>query len=143
MKYTQLTINSDGGARGNPGPAAYGFVITDDKSDVLYEEGKYIGQTTNNVAEYTGVLESLSWIVKNVLTPPETIQVIVDSELVARQLSGIYKVKNENLREFYTAIKTLEQRIGTQIFYISVPRSQNKMADALVNRALDRELLKQ
>lgn len=141
MKYTNLTIHSDGGARGNPGPAAYGFVVTSEDNEVIYERGEYIGETTNNVAEYTGVLKSLEWIDQNIPEKPERISVVLDSELVARQLSGVYKVKNENLRGYYHTIKKLEESVGVPIRYTSVPRIQNKKADALVNSALDTHLL--
>jgi ribonuclease HI len=135
MKDALFTIHSDGGARGNPGPAAYGFVVTDEENNHVYEENGYIGNTTNNVAEYTGVLKALTWIHSH--SAPLKITVILDSELVARQLSGVYKVKNENLRGYYQAVKQLETKLGCTISYTSIPRSQNKKADALVNAALD------
>lgn len=139
MKHTAITIHSDGGSRGNPGPAAYGYVITDSENKMVFQEGKYIGITTNNVAEYTGVLESLKWVSQN-LIEINTIKVVVDSELVARQMSGIYKVKNDNLRNYFNQIKSLEKSIGAPIQYVSVPRSENKDADTLVNIALDTHL---
>ncbi len=135
-----IIVHSDGGSRGNPGPAAYGFVVSNKNSEHMYEECGYIGETTNNVAEYTGVLKALEWIEKN--TNPKTVQVILDSELVARQLSGIYKIKNENLKTYFGLIKQLERKIGPLITYTSVPRTQNKKADMLVNKALDDYLSK-
>jgi ribonuclease HI len=137
MKRGEITIHSDGGSRGNPGPAAYGFTVQDKDNTLLYEEGKYIGVTTNNVAEYSGVLNALEWI--HAHAEPEKVLVILDSELVVRQLSGIYKVKNENLRGYVLSIKSLEQKIAVPVSYASVPRAQNKDADRLVNFALDRQ----
>ncbi|HRN96680.1 MAG TPA: ribonuclease HI family protein [Candidatus Levybacteria bacterium] len=139
MKNTHFTIHSDGGARGNPGPAAYGFVVTDDNKNLVHKDSGYIGETTNNVAEYTGVVKALEWILKH--TTPTSLSVILDSELVARQLSGIYKIKNENLKKYYLSIKELERDIHCPITFSSVPRNQNKEADALVNAALDNHLL--
>ncbi len=136
MKQTMITIHSDGGSRGNPGRAAYGFIITDGENNIVHQEGGYIGVTTNNVAEYTGVVKSLEWVnehLKNILK----INIILDSELVARQMSGIYRVKNENLRPYFNTLKKLEQEIGAEVKYTSVPREQNKDADKLVNVALD------
>lgn len=139
MKQTVITIHSDGGSRGNPGPAAYGYVITDSENNTVFQEGKYIGITTNNVAEYTGVLKALEWVSKN-LSNIEAINVVVDSELVARQMSGVYKVKNENLRSYFFNIKSLEDTLLVPVKYISVPRNENKNADRLVNLALDTHL---
>jgi ribonuclease HI len=135
LKSMTITIHSDGGSRGNPGPAAYGYTIHDHDNNLLHEEGAYIGVTTNNVAEYSGVLNSLEWVNTNMSVTSVT--VVVDSELVARQLSGIYKIKNENLKIFVSKIKLLEKQLSCPIEYKSVPRSDNKDADRLVNAALD------
>lgn len=131
----RIIIHSDGGSRGNPGPAAYGYTIHTDENVLLFSEGKYIGSTTNNVAEYSGVLHALEWVSNN--TQANTVTVVVDSELVARQMSGVYKVKNETLKEFVKKIKDIEQKLSCPVTYTSVPRSQNKDADQLVNNALD------
>jgi ribonuclease HI len=130
-----ITIHSDGGSRGNPGPAAYGYTVHNEEKELLYEKGEYIGTTTNNVAEYSGVLNALEWVAKNLTT--SSVSVIVDSELVARQLSGIYKIKNENLKSFVTKIKELESRLNCSVTYTAVRREFNKEADKLVNTALD------
>lgn len=139
MKSKLLTIHSDGGSRGNPGPAAYGFVITDEDGTLVFEEGKYIGIDTNNVAEYSGVLNALQWIKDNI-SDVASINCVLDSELVMRQLSGVYKIKNENLRGFYLKIKDLEKQIGIPIIYSHVLRAYNKAADRLVNKALDERI---
>lgn len=135
-----LTIYTDGGARGNPGPAAYGFVITDEKGSLIYEEGKTIGVNTNNVAEYSAVVESLRWVLSNIHDPISNIQFFMDSKLVCEQMSGRWKIKNENLRNLYFTIKDLENKLGAQVTYKHVYREKNKEADALVNKALDDEI---
>lgn len=146
-----LIIHTDGGARGNPGPAAVGVVIekeTNNKQqttkNVIVEFGKAIGDTTNNVAEYTGVIEALSFIkiqnpkfkVQN--TEQLSINFFLDSTLVVNQLNGLFKVKDSKLRELLTAVRQLEQEVGGSIFYTAIPREQNSRADFFVNQALDR-----
>jgi ribonuclease HI len=130
-------IHADGGARGNPGEAAYGFVVYDSKGVRIFEKGERIGVATNNVAEYSGVIAALKWIEQNSKTSNLRIEFLLDSQLVAMQLSGKWKIKNENLRNLYFTIKNLEQSIGAKILYLNVPREQNQDADRLVNLALD------
>ena len=134
------TIYCDGGARGNPGPAAYGFVIYDEHGSKIYEEGRVIGNATNNVAEYTGVVAALKWFATKNQEPRSKIQIFLDSKLVAEQLSGRWKIKNENLRNLFFTIKELEQKIGAIFSYSNLPREQNQEADRLVNLALDGKL---
>lgn len=141
----RLIIYTDGASRGNPGPASYGFVILDEKGKVLYKEGKSIGKTTNNVAEYTAVLQALRYVSS---IPPEVrlarggtdhvsgIELYADSKLVAEQLSGNYKIKAFHLKPLIEQIKILAVELGG-ITYSHVPRSQNKLADKLANQALD------
>lgn len=136
MKLTDITIYSDGGSRGNPGRAAYGFIILDNEKSVVYKEGKYIGIATNNVAEYMGVVKSLEWVNNN-LKNIASINIIVDSELLAKQMTGVYKIKNEQLKAHAGKIKELEKSIGANFNYNAVPRNENKEADRLVNIALD------
>ena len=88
-------IYADGGSRGNPGKAAYGFVVYDGEKKELYKEGKYIGIDTNNVAEYSGVVSALKYLLEKGDAQNSRIQFRLDSQLVASQLEGIYKVKNE------------------------------------------------
>ncbi len=133
----KLMIYCDGGARGNPGPAASAFVV-EENGKVIYKESKYLGVATNNVAEYTAVIISLNWLVKNQEDfSSDTITFVLDSELVAKQLSGLFKVKNENLRNLFFTIKTLEKKVNKKISYANVLRSKNKIADFLVNEKLD------
>jgi ribonuclease HI len=132
-----LIINTDGASRGNPGPASYGFVIKQSDGPILHQEGKTIGRATNNIAEYTAVLSSLEYVKKHIKdNKPHKIEVITDSQLIARQLDGSFKIKNENLKEIYFKIKSLELEIG-YVFYRNVPREQNFIADRLANKALD------
>lgn len=133
---TKITIYTDGGSRGNPGQAAYGFVIYDSQKKVIYEEGKSIGINTNNVAEYSGIMEALRYVKKNILNT-SLIEVFMDSQLATMQLLGKWKIKNENLRSLFFTIKTLEKEIGAKITYTHVRREFNKEADKLVNQALD------
>ena len=130
----KLIVHTDGGARGNPGPAAIGVVIQDDTKKVVQEFGKKIGKTTNNVAEYTGVLEALQKIKKG---DASQIQFYLDSTLVVNQLNGLFKIKDPTLRLLVSRIRILEQEIGGTISYASVPREQNRRADYFVNKALD------
>ena|SRR3989344_8653977 len=131
----RLLVYCDGGARGNPGPAAAAIVVEKD-GKVIHKESKYLGRGTNNEAEYSGAILGLEWVSKNI-TGAEKITFILDSQLVANQLSGKFKVKNENLRNRYFTAKTLEKNISAEINYESVSRERNKIADFLVNKELD------
>ncbi len=132
-----ITINTDGGARGNPGPAAIGVVMK--AGDWSFEYSEYIGDTTNNVAEYTAVLRALEFIRDGKCTPPEftQIQFMLDSELVVRQIMGIYKVRDTTLQGIYQLIQTILHSQPFTATFTHVPRAQNKRADLLVNFALD------
>lgn len=131
----KLIIYADGASRGNPGPAAYGFTIQDEKGRLLYQEGRYIGRTTNNVAEYTAVLEALKHA-KQYKRKALKIEIFADSKLVAEQLSGRYKIKSPHLKPLIQQIQFLGIELGGVIFN-HVPRSQNSLADKLANQALD------
>lgn len=131
----KLIIFTDGASRGNPGLASYGFVVYLGKK-LLYEEGKYIGVTTNNVAEYTSVLEALEYIKRKYKDRPLEIEFFADSKLVVEQLSGRYKIKSMHLKVLIDQILKLGQELG-KISFTHVPREQNKEADRLANLALD------
>lgn len=131
----KLTIYTDGASRGNPGPSAYGFVILDNKGNILQKEGKVIGATTNNVAEYTAVLEALKYV-SSIKGYVSGIELYADSKLVAEQLSGRFKVKAKHLKPIIERIKILALELGG-LSYSYIPRSQNRLADALANQALD------
>jgi ribonuclease HI len=128
----RLVVNVDGGARGNPGPAAIGVVVSDSEGTVLEELGEPIGIATNNVAEYRALLRGIETARS---LGADELEIIGDSELVARQLSGAYRVKNAALKPLYQEVVRLLRGLEWQIR--AVPREQNSRADALVNRALD------
>lgn len=133
----KLVIHTDGGARGNPGPAAIGVVATSDGKK-MFEISKRIGETTNNVAEYTAVLEGLREV-KSQKSKVQSIDFYLDSTLVVNQLNGFFKVKDTKLRELLANVRILEQEVGGVLTYSVVPREQNRRADFLVNLALDEE----
>lgn len=129
-------IHTDGGARGNPGPAAVGVVIHKNGM-LLHKFGLTIGTATNNVAEYRGVIEALQYLQHASKEHVSEIIFILDSMLIVNQLNGLFKIKEPHLRELYLQVKLLEQEVGGVIRYTSVPREQNRDADFLVNQALD------
>lgn len=145
----KLHIHTDGGARGNPGPAAVGVVIeaetessgADGRRNVLSEFGKRIGEASNNVAEYRGVIEALAEVLRlkqnHVLDHCSSILFYLDSTLVVNQLNGVYKMKSPHLRVLMLRIRELEEEAGCPVMYSSVPREQNSRADYFVNQALD------
>jgi ribonuclease HI len=127
-------LHVDGGARGNPGPAAIGVVVSEPGGEVVTTFSDTIGETTNNVAEYRALLRGIELAAEY---GAREIQVFNDSELVARQLTGVYKVKHPAMQELHR--QTLAALEGFERWSIrSVPRAQNAEADALVNEALDR-----
>lgn len=137
----KFIIHTDGGARGNPGPAAIGIVIEEAESRRLIAAfGKRIGESTNNVAEYNAVREALVYVRNNPISQSSNkpiIQFFLDSNLVVQQLNGKFKVKDGKLRELLMQIRLLEQEVGGVVSYTYVPREQNRRADFLVNQALD------
>ena len=126
-------LSTDGGARGNPGPAAYGYVLEAEDGTVLDARGEAIGVATNNVAEYSALLAGLDRAAELGVTD---LDVVSDSELMVRQMLGQYKVKNEALRELWEEAGRKARRIP-RVGYRNVRREHNKLADALVNEALD------
>ena len=124
---------TDGGSRGNPGPAAYAFVLETEGGTVLDARGETIGTATNNVAEYRGLLAGFEAALERGV---EEVEVISDSELVVKQMRGEYKVKNETLRELVDEAHALESRFR-RVTYTAVRREHNELADRLVNEALD------
>lgn len=134
-----LKIYTDGGARGNPGPASVGMVFyLGDKEILRHRED--IGVTTNNIAEYKAVIIALSKL-KSLISRLENIKKIdfySDSRLLVNQVNGFFKVKNAKIREFVLKIRTLEQEIGWPISYHLIPRKENQVADGLVNKKNNR-----
>lgn len=133
----RVIIYTDGASRGNPGHASAGFVIQTDDGVIWSQEGIYLNQATNNVAEYTAVklalqkltLDFAKWL-------PLEVELRADSLLVIQQLCGRYKIKNPALKRIYEAVKGLEPKVG-KVSYIHIPRAQNFLADKLANMALD------
>lgn len=133
-----VNIYVDGGSRGNPGPAALGFYVEDDKGKELDKVGQRLGVSTNNIAEYSAIVAALDWLLKN--KEKHLIaeaNFFMDSNLAYSQISGLFKVKNANLRELLFLVKQKENELGIQVRYSHVPREQNKKADKMVNLALD------
>lgn len=134
-KPLQVIIHIDGGARGNPGPAAAGVVVRDADGTSLYEAGLYLGTATNNVAEYSGLLAGLK---KAAELGAADVEVVSDSELMVRQMNGVYRVKNEGLKPLFEDARQLQRHF--KVFTIRhVRREHNKDADGLVNEAIDRK----
>ncbi|HXK41099.1 MAG TPA: ribonuclease HI family protein [Candidatus Paceibacterota bacterium] len=140
MKYKFL-IHTDGGARGNPGPAAAGVVIEGDP--VGHKEyGEYLGEVTNNEAEYRAVilaLKKLKHLIGSEKAKDSSVEIHVDSELLERQLNGEYKIKDENIKNFFVEIWNLKTDFGEVIFK-HIRREENVEADRIVNQILDREV---
>jgi ribonuclease HI/ketosteroid isomerase-like protein len=130
------TLRCDGGSRGNPGPAAYGFVLTDPAGSEVVARGVYIGSTTNNVAEYKSLIAGLAAALEAGASP---LAVVMDSELVIRQMTGQYRVKNEGLKPLHAEARAAAAKLP-RVTYSSVRRDDNGRADGLVNEALDQAL---
>ncbi len=126
-------LYTDGGARGNPGPAAFAYVLQDEHGDVLAAHGEAIGVATNNVAEYSALIAGLE---KARALGVTELEVVSDSELMVKQMRGEYRVKNEALRELSLTAGRLARQVGS-VSYTAVRREHNKLADRLVNEALD------
>lgn len=135
-KITKAKIYSDGGARGNPGPAAIGVLICDEKDHKLGDHGEVIGETTNNIAEYTAVIRGLTLAAELGI---QEVDYFLDSELVERQLSGVYKLKAQHLKPLFAEVKEKEKQFK-RVSYFHLPREHEKIkqVDKLVNIALNR-----
>jgi ribonuclease H / adenosylcobalamin/alpha-ribazole phosphatase len=128
-------LSTDGGARGNPGPAAYGYVLEAEDGTVLAAHGERIGIATNNVAEYRALIAGLE---KAVELQVDEVDVVSDAELLVKQMTGEYRVKNEALRELSLEAARLARKLR-KVTYRAVRREHNELADRLVNEALDAE----
>jgi ribonuclease HI len=129
----KATLWTDGGARGNPGPAAFGYVLEAENGTVLAAHGEAIGTATNNVAEYRALIAGLE---KAAEVGVDDLEVVSDSELLVKQMRGEYKVKNETLRGLFEQASDLANGLGS-VRYTAVRREHNELADRLVNEALD------
>ncbi len=131
-----LTIFTDGASRNNPGEAGAGVLILRDNKPVA-KLARYLGTTTNNIAEYTAAIMGMDYAVK---VGASSVRLLADSELLVKQLNGQYKVKNEGLKPLHNRVKELIAKIGNvEVQYI--PRAQNKEADALANKAIDEKIV--
>lgn len=131
-KQSELVIHTDGGSRGNPGPSAIGVVINAPDGKHLESFGRYIGETTNNQAEYKAVIEALKAAPKYA---PQRLRFFLDSELVVKQLNGVYRMKNPDLAPLFHEIKAMAAHYDTTFEHVL--RIDNHLADIEVNKALD------
>ncbi len=143
-------IFTDGGARGNPGKAAIGFVVFNEEGKEIKRGKKFIGQATNNIAEYQAVIEAMKFLKIDLFASPVQqakkkteikVDFFLDSLLVVNQLKGLYRIKNKNLATLVIEIRSLEKDLALIFNYHFVPREKNKIADQLVNQALDSEMM--
>lgn len=132
----RFTLRCDGGARGNPGPAAYGYVLADGTGREIEVGGEHIGSVTNNVAEYRGLIAGLEAAIRHHASP---LTVYMDSELVVRQMTGEYKVKHAGLKPLHAEARERADKLG-RVRYVAVRREENARADQIVNETLDRVL---
>lgn len=141
MKQDKIIIYTDGGSRGNPGLAGVGVFITDSRGKVLKEYSSDIGVRTNNEAEYEAIILALSKV-KHLFGKEKAkkleIEVRTDSQLVARQLKGEYKLNEEKLFPLFIKIWNLKTELG-KISFVEIPREENKEADRLANEAMDKK----
>jgi ribonuclease HI len=128
----RVKVNCDGGSRGNPGPSAYGVVIAANDGQIIEEFGAYLGEQTNNYAEYSGVVAALEKLKDLNIFEADF---YLDSELIVKQLNGVYKVKNPGMIELNSQVKELSK--GMDLSFTHVYRKDNKLADAIVNEVLD------
>ncbi len=128
-----ILLHTDGGSRGNPGPAGIGFVVSTRDGNILYEYGEAIGDATNNHAEYRALIAGLQYCAQQNYN---TVACFLDSELVVKQMNGEYRVKHPDIIPLHLAVKKLIPSF-TSITFTAVRREKNKQADALVNKALD------
>lgn len=133
-----ILINTDGGARGNPGPSAIGVVIQEGRK-IVAELSEYTGEHTNNWAEYEALIRALQHAGEHFGTQMKEreVEVRMDSELIVRQIQGRYKVKEPTLKEKYAQVQALLARFAPNAHFVHVPRAENAGADRLVNQALD------
>lgn len=132
-----VKVFCDGGSRGNPGPAASGVVITTTNDEVLAEYREYLGIRTNNYAEYSAVILALSRLEGQAV---ERAEFYLDSELVTKQLNGLYRVKHQDMKPLYARVQQLLGRVGAEVSFSHVRREFNKLADAQVNVCLDAQI---
>ena len=140
-----IYINTDGGSRGNPGPAAIGVVFFDPDQNMIYSYKECIGKGTNNEAEYRAIIKALEillkskWFAENNIANKKVI-CRLDSKLVVEQINGAWKIKEDRIKEFMVKIRSMIDQVHLNIIFVHIPREENKAADKLVNEALDEAL---
>ena len=140
----KLITFTDGGARGNPGPAAGGVVIKNNTGEIILKTSKYLGETTNNVAEYealTLALQKAKGIFKAQKIKNKNLECYLDSELIVKQLNHEYKIKDENMQKLFIKVWNLTLDFDS-VKFAHIPREENKLADELVNKELDERVKK-
>ena len=140
-KVNKIQVFTDGGSRGNPGPAAAAAIAKDPAGKVRLLRGKYLGRATNNFAEYQGVIPAFEELLKTIGIEPRKTKLAfnLDSSLVVNQLNGTFKVKNPKIRDLVVKVKNLEPQF-LEVSYVHIPREKNTEADRIVNETLDKEL---
>ena len=139
----KLSVYTDGGSRGNPGPSGFGIVVYDDNKNIITKISKYIGIRTNNEAEYSALISALSWLLDNKDVYQITDVIFyADSQLLIRQMQGKYKVKAVNIKPLYLEATKLLQNLNISFKFHDVRRELNAEADALANLAMDRKTWK-
>ncbi len=136
----QIVVFTDGGARGNPGPAAIGGVVLRENQTVLHEFSEYIGVGTNNEAEYKAIIQAVAWLSENIDQEISAVSFKLDSMLVVQQLGRKWRIKEARLQTLAASCWSLLEKLSIPYSFHHVPREQNKLADALVNQALDSHL---
>lgn len=145
MAANSYKIFSDGGSRGNPGIAAYGWLLFAEEGEILDYDSKFLGIATNNFAEYNGLAAAIKQLIhlqNSGELQADVVTCVLDSELIVKQLNGEYRVKNAELQKYFTQIQAARNQFP-QLRFVHVPREQNRLADRLVNITLDNyELIK-
>jgi probable phosphoglycerate mutase len=129
----KLIVKTDGGSRGNPGPAALGVVVWDEAGEVVFQHGAYIGHATNNVAEYSALIKALETARDMQATH---VDVRMDSELIVKQMNGQYRIKDPGMQKLAAEVLKLKSNFQS-VTFTHIPREENKDADRMVNQALD------
>ena len=134
-----VNIYTDGGARGNPGPAGFGLVVYDKDKNIIYKNSKFIGNKTNNEAEYAALIDALQWLQNNKDNfAISKINLFSDSQLLVRQIQGIYKVKAVHLKPLHHLCLSLLKSIDLPYTFSDIRREKNTLADSLANDAMDK-----
>jgi len=134
-----VNVYTDGGSRGNPGPSGFGLVIYDDQNNIIYQESTFLGIKTNNEAEYSGIISAIKWVEQNFSKLNiDQVTFFADSQLLIRQLQGVYKVKSPNLVPLFQQAKKTLNQMNLNYQFNDIRREYNQLADELAHQAMDR-----